>query len=830
MQTTSALYKTLLADPGHIKEIKLNIAGVEYGMANIVSISTSGGLFAKLGIGNCSAGQIDMQIIPNGDIPRQAKIQVFVRLVNETQQSEWLPKGEYFFATRKMNRRTGVLTVHGYDAMLKAEEIWLNASYDTETWPMPAATAVADICKRIGVELDGRSILNSAFPVSYPVDAEGDLTMREVLGRLAVANAGNWIISDAGKLFLVPLNAGAAVDTDLALSVEQLLPGMVSKPISKVILLDDDGAVLAEAGTDTGRVLEAVHPDAANPEVNSAAAQPMANSILANIQGFIYRPFTAEKGLLDPAAELGDVVVIDGVNYVLTVSAIRFDKLCPVKLSTPGVDEVDDEYPYKSAIKREIQRNKRKTYSIISKTNEEIMMAVKNELTGQSAKIKIELGKISNTITGVDGRVSTLSQTVGGFDARIQDAEGNAATAIATANSFETRVSNAETGLSQTLRIAADGVTITNAGGSKLTIDGGQLKANSITADKIVADAIRVSTVWGTDTKVAIAAESNTVHIGGRSSNETFDNVYVHGKTITLNSWSSTSGIVINNSSPYAIYPNGVGAYSVGTSSYPFLHGYFQLGVTISDTSIGTMKIDGSSISSNKTTGSSCGTSTNPFYWGYFKTLVLDGRSIEHNKISYSASDYAYMNSVKQFIPASSTGYYCGNASYPWQYGYFTNLYVNGVAITGGTPAINKLTSGSYSVSLSSNTLAAASSTYSLGSSSYYWSKAYITTLYLSSNCYITAGSSNSIKVGTTTIGPPTTPTVSSLKYSSYSAGLNSSGALVPGRDSYQSLGNSSYYWYYLYVNRIYLKYSYTSLYLTCNSSGKLCVNGTAIH
>ena len=123
------------------------------------------------------------------------------------QASEWIPKGVFFFSTRKTDRVTGVLGVHGYDAMLKAEETWLDSSYDTETWPMPAATAVADIAARMGVAVDSRTVLNAAFPVQYPVDDEGDMTMREALSRIAVANAGNWIITDEGKLLLVGLNS-----------------------------------------------------------------------------------------------------------------------------------------------------------------------------------------------------------------------------------------------------------------------------------------------------------------------------------------------------------------------------------------------------------------------------------------------------------------------------------------------------------------------------------------------------------------------------------------------------------------------------------------------
>lgn len=94
-----------------------------------------------------------------------------------------------------------------YDAMLKAEETWLDSSYDAKTWPMPAATAVADIAARMGVAVDSRTVLDAAFPVQYPVDSDGDMTMREALSRVAVANAGNWIITDEGKLLLVGLNS-----------------------------------------------------------------------------------------------------------------------------------------------------------------------------------------------------------------------------------------------------------------------------------------------------------------------------------------------------------------------------------------------------------------------------------------------------------------------------------------------------------------------------------------------------------------------------------------------------------------------------------------------
>ena len=209
MHTVSDLWQQMLADPAHAVEAKLKIAGVEYGEDKIVrkSLVVYGGLYSTFGIGNCCARQIDFEIYPQGEIPRQAKIEVYMRLRLGEQVSEWIPKGVFFFSTRKTDRVTGVLSVHGYDAMLKAEQTWLDSSYDAETWPMPVWTAVNDIAARMGVAVDSRTVLDAAFPMQYPVDDEGDMTMREALGRIAVANAGNWIITDEGKLLLVGLNS-----------------------------------------------------------------------------------------------------------------------------------------------------------------------------------------------------------------------------------------------------------------------------------------------------------------------------------------------------------------------------------------------------------------------------------------------------------------------------------------------------------------------------------------------------------------------------------------------------------------------------------------------
>lgn len=204
MHSTSALYQTLLRDPLHYKRVKLDIAGQEYSEADIVSAPRIvGQVYSTPTIGVCSARSMTTEVFPKGAIPKQAKIQIYIQLVKGAQASEWIKKGEFFISTRQVDKVSGALSLTTYDAMLKSDQVWLTSDYDTENWPMPVADAVDDIACRMGVDVDSRTVLDTSFPVEYPVDENGDMTMRDVLSMIAVANAGNWIITDEGKLRLL---------------------------------------------------------------------------------------------------------------------------------------------------------------------------------------------------------------------------------------------------------------------------------------------------------------------------------------------------------------------------------------------------------------------------------------------------------------------------------------------------------------------------------------------------------------------------------------------------------------------------------------------------
>lgn len=196
-QTTSALWKTLWRTKGTEREYQFDIAGKIYGPDVEVSHSVDNGLYEKFGIGNAATAKLTMSLFAD-NIPRAATIKRYIRLRNGAQVSEWLPKGVFF-----VNRRSdddGYWTVEAYDAMRKAEAVW--TPDQSLTFPMTMPAAVTEFARIMQVEVDPRTVLNPAYTIDYPAN---DYTIRDELRFIAAAHAGNWIITDEGKLLLVSI-------------------------------------------------------------------------------------------------------------------------------------------------------------------------------------------------------------------------------------------------------------------------------------------------------------------------------------------------------------------------------------------------------------------------------------------------------------------------------------------------------------------------------------------------------------------------------------------------------------------------------------------------
>lgn len=209
MQQTSSLYKELLKANGTVKEVKAVIADEEYLQDRLVSVSISKSMFAeqRFDIGDACSQSCKIMLRDPGDIPKMAEIKLFYRLVNGNSVSEWIAKGTFYIDTRRVDSGSGIVTLNGYDAMLKAEKVYA-ASTSTTGWPKSDISAVREIASRIGVEVDSRTVALMAnnYQIQYPGYGDGAFTMREVLGFIASMYAGNFVISDDGKLYLLSVS------------------------------------------------------------------------------------------------------------------------------------------------------------------------------------------------------------------------------------------------------------------------------------------------------------------------------------------------------------------------------------------------------------------------------------------------------------------------------------------------------------------------------------------------------------------------------------------------------------------------------------------------
>lgn len=256
MQTVSSTYTSILANGGW-HECKLDINGTAYDMEKIVSMQTSAALWdGAASVGNTIAGTIDVSLIASSNaVPTMAELRPYVRAVNDSQQSEWLPKGVYYIDTREYDKETGILYLSGMDAMLKGEQDYMQYG-DQGYWPRTDIAILYEISSRLGLDsytyepwvpyegehiagyyyelIDGEyvltedeyavpgktyykaisepgidprtlDIITNNYSIGYPGIGEEAYTVREVLGYIGSMYAGNWIINDQGLLQLIVL-------------------------------------------------------------------------------------------------------------------------------------------------------------------------------------------------------------------------------------------------------------------------------------------------------------------------------------------------------------------------------------------------------------------------------------------------------------------------------------------------------------------------------------------------------------------------------------------------------------------------------------------------
>lgn len=270
-------------------------------------------------------------------------------------------------------------------------------------------------------------------------------------------------------------------------------PGIASKPITKVELLDENGDVVGVSGSDTGRTLTALQPD---------GTDAMAASILAKVSGYKHIGYDGRKALLDPAVEIGDAVTVDGLYVPLIALDITFDPMLAPDISAPDADELDDEYPYKSPTQRQIERNFAKARSLITKTSEEINLRVEG-IDGKYTELKTTLDGVTITDASGTTKIKGSSIETGSIAAKsisadklnltgaitFSDLDANAQNSINTANSNASTAITAAGNAQAAANGAVQKVSAWEYPGSTY-IDGSKIMTGTVMATKLLGGTV----------------------------------------------------------------------------------------------------------------------------------------------------------------------------------------------------------------------------------------------------------------------------------------------------------------------------------------------------
>ena len=367
MQTVPAKWNDILAGDYQV-DFKAVISGKTYTYGEIKSARITKSMMDKLTIGQATSAMLDMVFEPDGTIPTAAEIKCYIRLKDYGDvATDWLPFGTFYIDTRSTDAY-GWMTITAYDAMLKAEQDYIDNS---GTYPMAMSAAVNYICGKMGVELDSRSQI-----APYTVDSPTEVyTMREVLCGIAAASGGNFVITEEGKLRLIRLASPTNSDDVPVMSCDILGDAVT---IGKVTLYPDSNTQYS-AG-DSGYEIQA---DCIY------ATQEICNYVRGVLNGVKYLPYSAGTAFFNPALELGDSVKPNGNASILASAAFTVGVSMSADIEAPIETEIDHEYPYQARTREE--RINARSFSEIRKSTEQIALEVSGKIDGKNAQALVDL-------------------------------------------------------------------------------------------------------------------------------------------------------------------------------------------------------------------------------------------------------------------------------------------------------------------------------------------------------------------------------------------------------------------------------------------------------
>ena len=410
MRDTSQLYKTLRTQTGAFYEVQLirivpGGTNVTYGMDKLKTIEISPALFQDSGpqVGGVNSTQCKVKLLEqSSNWPRMASFDVKVRLssADETQKSEWLSMGVFYTDERRADKY-GNLEIVAFDGMLLLEQSWTDKVQTLpSSWPITATAAASLLVEATGVQLDSRTRLDNTVPF---IGLDTTSTAREVYSTIAAGLGGNWYMTPEGKLLLVSLwndNPGESTIAGIAVAgisivgtSEQTIPsgttghtglGMSVKSVDYSDGLADITNIEMETESGTKVAIKEGNGYTLKATCNFADSSAAA-LCLSRVKYYSYRPFSATGARLDPAAEIGDEVYIDGLTYQIITIDWKIGPHITANLSAPFEETVDHEYTILSNSAKTLRKSIGYTDGQIEQTRSYIQQTERSITQGVAA-------------------------------------------------------------------------------------------------------------------------------------------------------------------------------------------------------------------------------------------------------------------------------------------------------------------------------------------------------------------------------------------------------------------------------------------------------------
>ena len=215
------------------------------------------------------------------------------------------------------------------------------------------------------------------------------------------------------------------------------------------VVVDDDTTFFS--GSRSGRVLTISNP---------WGTQEQADNIISAIAGFQYQPYKASYAILDPAAEIGDGVTINGVYSGIYKMSRDFTPLMAADIEAPEDEEIDHEYGYETKENRLFSRELDDVNARITLTSNEIAA----EVTRATAAEGTLSSALSLSATNIAAKVSKTGGDYSSFGWNLTDSSWELqsnGSAVLTASSNGLVVKGRITATSGFIGSESSGFTIT---------------------------------------------------------------------------------------------------------------------------------------------------------------------------------------------------------------------------------------------------------------------------------------------------------------------------------------------------------------------------------